>query len=106
VPGVTKVAVVPLTVQTPVVCEVKVTVKPEVAVADSVSGVPTVCVAGALNVIVCGCGFTVKPCDTGVAAAQLPLPDCAACTVQVPTVTKVATKAVAGEPFTVQMAVV
>ena len=54
VPGVTKVAVVPLTVQAPVVSEANVTVKPELAVADSFSGVPTVCVAGALNVIVCG----------------------------------------------------
>ena len=56
VPGATKVAVVPLTVQTPFVCEVNITVNPELAVADSVSGVPTVCVAGALNVIVCGFG--------------------------------------------------
>ena len=54
VPGVTKVAVVPLVVQTPVVSEANVTVKPELAVADSGRGVPTVCVAGALNVIVCG----------------------------------------------------
>jgi len=42
VPAVTKVTVVPLTAQTLVVCEVNVTVKPELAVADSVSGVPTV----------------------------------------------------------------
>ena len=53
-PGPTKVAVVPLTVQTPVVSVANVTVKPELAVADSFSGVPTVCVGGALNVIVCG----------------------------------------------------
>jgi hypothetical protein len=74
VPGVRNVAVVPLTVQTLVVCERKLTVNPEVAVAESVSGVPTVCVAGALNVIVCGSGFTVKLCETGVAAAQVPFP--------------------------------
>jgi hypothetical protein len=54
VPGVTKVAVVPLIVQTPVASEANVTVRPELALADSVRGVPTVCVAGALNVIVCG----------------------------------------------------
>ena len=54
VPGVTKVAVVPLILQTTAVSEANVTVKPELAVADSARGVPTVCVAGALNVIVCG----------------------------------------------------
>jgi hypothetical protein len=42
VPAVTNVAVVPLTAQTLVVCEAKLTAKPEVAVADSASGVPTV----------------------------------------------------------------
>ena len=59
VPVATKEAVVPLTVQTLVVCEANVTFKPELAVADSVSGVPTVCVPGALNVIVCGFGVRV-----------------------------------------------
>jgi hypothetical protein len=54
VPEVTTVAVVGLTVQTLFVSEANATVKPELAVADSFSGVPTVCVAGALNVIVCG----------------------------------------------------
>jgi hypothetical protein len=46
VPAATKVAtnvdIAPLTVQTPVVCEVKLTAKPELAVADSVSGVPAI----------------------------------------------------------------
>ena len=42
VPAVRNEAVVPLTVQTLVVCEAKLTAKPEVAVADSASGVPTV----------------------------------------------------------------
>ena len=42
VPVVTNVAVVPATVQTPVVVEVNVTAMPEVAVAESVSGVQTV----------------------------------------------------------------
>src|SRR5580692_8826425 len=54
VPGVRNVAVLPLTVQTPVVSESKVIVKPELAVAASVRGVPTVCASGPLNVIVCG----------------------------------------------------
>jgi len=63
VPAVRNVAVVPLTVQVLVVCEAKLTVKPELAVATSVSGVPTVCVPGLLNVIVCGvrlAAFTVS----------------------------------------------
>ena len=59
VPVVTMVAVVPLTVQTLAVCELNDTVKPEVEVATSVSGVFTVCVPGLLKVIVCGLPFTV-----------------------------------------------
>jgi len=47
------VAVVPLTVQTVAVVEAKLTVSPEVDVAERVSGVPTVCVAGVANVIAC-----------------------------------------------------
>ena len=74
VPAVTKVAFVPLTVQTLVVSEAKLTDKPELAVADSVSGVPTVWAPGALNVIVCGSAFTVKLRETGVAAANVVLP--------------------------------
>ena len=77
VPAVTNVAVVPLTVQTLVVCDANATASPELAVAESASGVPTVCVPGLLNVIVCDCGgaaFTVKLRETGVAAAQVALP--------------------------------
>jgi hypothetical protein len=70
----TNVDIAPLTVQMLLVFEAKLTAKLEVAVADSVSGVPTVCVPGALNVIVCGSAFTVKLRETGVAAAQVPLP--------------------------------
>jgi hypothetical protein len=72
-----KVAVVPLTVQTLAVWEANAAVNPEVAVAESASGVPTVCVPGLLKVIVCDCGgtaFTVKLRETGVAAAQVTLP--------------------------------
>ena len=46
VPAAKNVAVVPLTVQTVAVVDAKLTVNPELAVAVSVSGVPTVCVAG------------------------------------------------------------
>ena len=53
-PEAANVAVVPLTVQTLVVCEAKETVRPELAVATNVNGVPTVCVPGLLKVIVCG----------------------------------------------------
>ncbi len=63
VPAVTKVAVVPLTVQTLVVVEEKETGSPELAVALSVSGTPTLCVPGLLNMIVCAIGtaaFTVR----------------------------------------------
>jgi hypothetical protein len=76
-----KLAVVPLTVQTLVVSEAKLTVKPEVAVAESVSVVPTVCGPGVVNVIVCGfkaAAFTVKLREIEVAAAQVPLPACEA----------------------------
>ena len=78
IPGERNVAVVPTTVQMPVVSEANVTVKPELAVADSVRGVPTVCVIGLLNVIVCGSGSTVKLDETGAAEAQAPLPACEA----------------------------
>jgi len=71
VPALRNDAVAPLTVQTLVVVEAKLTVRPEVDVAERVSGVPTVCVAGVLKVMVCdsSAAFTVKLCDTGVAAA-------------------------------------
>ncbi len=60
VPVAMNVAVVPETVQTPVVVEVKVTAKPELAVAESVSGVPTVCEGMVANVMVCASLLTVK----------------------------------------------
>lgn len=65
----TKVAVTPLTVHMLVVVEANDTGSPEVADADNVSGVPTVCAPGLLKVIVCDFPFTVKLRDTGVAAA-------------------------------------
>ncbi len=53
VPAVANVALVPLTVQTLAVWEAKLAARPELAVAESVSGVPTVCVPGLANVMVC-----------------------------------------------------
>jgi hypothetical protein len=55
------VAVVPLTLHTLVVVEEKETVSPELAVAESVSGVPTVWEPGLAKVIVCAvrAAFTV-----------------------------------------------
>ncbi len=80
VPDATNVAVVPLTVQIPVVVEVNDTANPEEAVAERVRGVPTICVPGLLNVIVCGvrAALTVKLCETGGAAAYALLPACVA----------------------------
>jgi hypothetical protein len=64
VPAAAKVAVLPETVQTPVVDDAKLTANPELAVALKVSGVPTVCVAIAPRVIVCGFSVTLKLCVT------------------------------------------
>lgn len=63
VPTATMVTVVPLTRQTFVVCELKLTVKPEVAVALTVNGaVPNVLGPSAANVIVCGyCAVPERP---------------------------------------------
>jgi hypothetical protein len=72
VPAARNLAVVPEVVQTVCVVEAKLTVRPDVADAVSVSGVPTVCVAGIANVIICAvsaAALTVKLRVTGVAAA-------------------------------------
>ena len=53
VPEAMNVAVVPETVQMLVVVDAKPTARPELAVAESVSGVPTVCVGIAGKVMVC-----------------------------------------------------
>jgi hypothetical protein len=53
VPAVRKVATLFETVQTLVVVEAKATVRPELAVAESVSGVPTTWGPGLLKVMVC-----------------------------------------------------
>jgi hypothetical protein len=67
VPEAIKVADVPETVQMPVVVEVKVTAKPELAVAESVSGLPTVCAPGLAKVIVCVASVTETADDVPVA---------------------------------------
>jgi hypothetical protein len=69
----TRVKVLPLTVQTPVVEEVTVTASPELAVATSAGGdVPRTCEPGDVNVMVWAAGpagATVTVCITEVAAA-------------------------------------
>lgn len=67
VPEAINVAVVPETVQMPVVVEVKVTARPEVDVAESASGVPTVWAEIARKVIVCGASVTETVDDVPVA---------------------------------------
>ena len=70
VPAETRVTGVPLTVQTGVVVEAKLTARPELAVAVSVTGpLPKAMAAGCPNVRVCAACVTLKLCVTGVAAA-------------------------------------
>ena len=75
VPAASRVSVLPLTVQTPVVFEVNVTASVELAKALSADGVtPMVWLAGCVKVMVCtantiGAGATVKLRETPVAAA-------------------------------------
>ena len=72
-PAATSVSVDPLTVQTDVVPDAKLTDRPDVDVADRAGGAtPMVWVAGALNVIVCNskvAGLIVKLRET-VAAGE------------------------------------
>lgn len=58
---------VPETIQTEVVVEVKLTARLELAVAASVSGVPAVCVPGLAKVMVCVAWVTVTADDVPVA---------------------------------------
>ena len=70
VPAATSVTVVPLTVQIGVVVEAKLTVKPELAVAESVTEpLPKTTEAGCVNVMVCAACVTSKLFETGAAAA-------------------------------------
>ena len=68
VPAVKEVAVEPETVQTVGVVEVKMTVSPEVDVAERATDVPTNCAGIDANAIVCGLSLTAKLRVTGVAA--------------------------------------
>jgi hypothetical protein len=77
VPGLVSDAVVPETVQTPAVSEAKLTVKLELAVADSGSCVPCVWFGMGVKVMV-WVASTVKLWLTGWAGAYLPLPPCVA----------------------------
>jgi hypothetical protein len=61
-------------VQTLVVDDVNATVRPELAVADSVGEVPKFCVPGLANVIVCTAAVMVNDCETCGAAKYAVLP--------------------------------
>jgi hypothetical protein len=97
----TIVTVLPDTVQTDWVVEVKVTVSPEEAVAvRPIRLAPKTILLSAPNVIVCGF-FTKKLSVTGVATAYCAFPPCVAVIEQAPTATSVTE-----EPDTVQTPVV
>ena len=69
VPAASKVAVLPETVQTLLVEELKLTLRPELAVAVNATVVPLALLPGAANVIVCAAGlFTTTICPTAGAA--------------------------------------
>jgi hypothetical protein len=69
-PSATMVTVLPAAVQTAGVVEAKLTARPELAVALTVNGETSrLTLLSAPKVMVCDAGLTVKPCDTGVAAA-------------------------------------
>src|ERR1035438_6110141 len=89
-PTATSVTVVPETVHTFVVWELKLTVRPEEAVALTVNGAaPNARFESAPKVMVWLACVTWKVWFTGVAAAQLVLPACVAWIVQVPAATSV-----------------
>jgi len=89
VPTATSVTVVPDTVHRAVVCELKLTESPELALPLTVGAVPIAAFESAPKVIVWLPCVTWKLWFTGVAGAQLLLPDCVAWIVQVPTETSV-----------------
>ena len=90
VPAATSVTVVPETVHTGAVCELKLTARPELAVAPTVNGgVPSARFESAPKVMIWHLCVTWKLRLTGVAAPQLVLPACVACIVQAPAATSV-----------------
>ena len=89
-PAAFSVTVLPLTVQMAVVVELKLTVRPDVAVALTENGAaPKVLPPGAAKLIVCPALPTANDWLTLAAAAYDVLPACEARTVQVPTPTRV-----------------
>ena len=89
-PADTSVSAVPLTVHTAGVVDVRLTSRPDVAVAAKAGGaVPKVWLAGAVKLMVCSAWLTAKLRETAVAAAKLALPGWLASTVQVPAATSV-----------------
>jgi len=78
VPLVSRVAVVPETVQTVPVVDAKLTGRPELAVAERGMSVPTTWAAIGAKVIVWACRWTVKLRVTNVAAAYALSPACVA----------------------------
>lgn len=102
VPADTRVSVVPLTVHTEGVVDVKTTARPEVEVAVRASGPePSVCESGEVKVMVCVAAETVKVLITGGAAAKTALPGWLAVMLQLPAANNVTVL-----PLTVQTAVV
>ena len=102
VPTATMVTMFPATVQTAWVVEANVTVRPDVAVAVTATGVaPKLTFGGAVNVTVCAAEAMVKLRDTGVAAAMPALPGWVAVREQVPAETILTV-----DPATVQTDVV
>lgn len=98
VPAATRVSVVPLTVHTELVVDVKTTARPEVEVATRAGGAdPSVCEPGELKVMVCDAAETVKVLVTAVAAAKPALPGWVAVMLQLP-----AANSVSVLPLTVQ----
>ena len=90
VPAATSVSVVPLTVQVLGVVELKVTARPELALAASGGGgVPRVWLPGEAKVMVCDAFATVMTRDTVTAAAKMLLPAWLASMMQVPAATSV-----------------
>lgn len=86
-PTLTRLSTVPLTVHTAVVVELKLTARPEVAVATRAAGcTPRVWLPGELKLMVCARVDTVNVCNTAAAAAKFWSPAWLAATVQLPLV--------------------
>ena len=90
VPTLTSVTVVPNTVQTGAVCELKPTAKSDDALALTANGaIPSTRLESAPKVMVWVPSVTLNVLSTGVAAAKVPLPACVAWMVHGPTASSV-----------------